>query len=237
MSQPFLVALDADGRLRTQSRKRWIRNVDVNSTDMPARIRSLPLCPKRNVPVPWFVDYIDGVPEFRAMNPEKRTLAVRTKLCWVCGEALGKYMTFVAGPMCGINRTSSEPPCHHECAQWSARNCPFLSKPQMTRREGGMEGSEVAAGHGIMRNPGVTLLWTCRSYTLFGDGMGGWLIQMGEPTGVEWWALSKPATRAQVQESIRTGLPALEAMAAEQEGAMNKLREMTKAFERFLPCS
>jgi len=97
-------------------------------------MRSLPL-DERGYPVPWFVAWVDGKPEFRASSREKFRDAVKKRLCWVCGEQLGVYMVFVAGCMCGINRTTSEPPCHLECGQWSAINCPFLSNPQMVRRE------------------------------------------------------------------------------------------------------
>jgi hypothetical protein len=202
---------------------------------LPIRLKNLPVY--RGYPVPWFVQWMENrdgrFPEFRAMDFNKFKLAIRMKLCWVCGEPLGRFMTFVAGPMCGINRTSAEPPCHLECAEWSARNCPFLSKPQMERRDGGMEGE--SAGHMIRRNPGVTLLWTTRGYSLFSDGAGGVLLQMGEPTSLQWFAMGKPATRAQVEESIRTGLPHLEALAEGQDGALAVLHKMRDAFFQYLP--
>lgn len=202
----------------------------------PPRIAALPV--RRGYPVPWFVAWVNGEPEFRAMDPEKLVTAIKHKRCWVCGEPLGKFMTFVVGPMCGINRTSAEPPSHKDCAQWSARNCPFLSKPQMTRREGEMLGGgigETPAGVMIKRNPGVTLLWTTKSYQLFGDGNDGVLIRIGAPEGIEWWALGKPATRAQVEESVRSGLPNLERMAELEPGAMDDLRKKTASLETLYP--
>jgi hypothetical protein len=173
----------------------------------PPRMAGLPL--HRGYPVPWFVTFMDGVPEFRCMDGRKWVQAVREKLCWVCGWPLGTRLAFVAGPMCGLNRTSAEPPCHLECARYSARNCPFLSKPQMVRRENDMPEEGVLSPYAIMRNPGVTLVWITRSYSLFGDGHGNHLIEMGEPDATEWYALGKPATRAQVEESVRSGLPAV----------------------------
>src|SRR5258708_35755545 len=117
---------------------------------LPSRMLSLPI-DDRGYVVPWFVDWIDGKPEFRAMDGKKFVRAVREKLCWVCGERLGRYMTFVAGPMCGINRTSSEPPSHLECARWSARNWPFLSNPEMIRRIDEKIGGDMSnvSGHAI----------------------------------------------------------------------------------------
>lgn len=204
---------------------------------LPSRMQSLAV-DERGYVVPWFVDYVDGKAEFRAMNPEKWVHAIRFKLCWVCGERLGRRMTFVAGPMCGINRTSSEPPCHYECAAWSARNCPFLNNSQAIRRvDEQIGGGEMncIGGFGITRNPGVSMLWTCETYSVFPDGRGGKLIHMGEPSSVEWFAEGKAATREQVMRSVESGLPALVALAQQQDGAMAALMEQRKNFERFIP--
>jgi hypothetical protein len=175
----------------------------------------------RGYVVPWFVSWIDGKPEFRAMDGEKWRRAVKDKLCWVCGQKLGQFMTFVVGPMCGVNQVSSEPPSHKECAQWSARNCPFLSRPQMVRREDEEINNETlkesAAGCAVERNPGVALLWTTKDYFVFDDGKGKYLIRMGEPVNVEWWHLAKLATREEVEQAVLSGLPILKE-AAEKDG-------------------
>jgi hypothetical protein len=204
--------------------------------ELPSRMRDLPV-DKRGYVVPWFVDWIDGEPEFRAMDPHKWNRAIKEKLCWVCGERLGRYMTFVAGPMCGINRTSAEPPTHLECARWSARNCPFLNNPDMIRRvdEKVPLDGKCIGGFTITRNPGVTMLWTCKDYSVFRDGLGGVLLQMGEPESVEWYCRGRVATRAEVEESIASGLPNLVSMAMKQDGAMKALDEARTRFERYLP--
>jgi hypothetical protein len=44
---------------------------------------------ERGFPVPWFVAWFDGKPEFRAMDGLKWIRAVREHLCWVCGGRLG----------------------------------------------------------------------------------------------------------------------------------------------------
>lgn len=203
--------------------------------ELPERIAALPVF--RGYPVPWFVDWINGEPEFRAMDAAKWTRAIRERLCWVCGERLGRFLSFVAGPMCGINRTSSEPPNHLECAQWSARNCPFLARPKAVRRED--EKIAEATGVGgisIKRNPGVAMVWTTLGYQVFRDGLGGYLVEMGEPLKVEWYAEGKPATYAQVMNSITSGLPYLEDVAKTQDGAMEELEKKTREFvAKYLP--
>jgi hypothetical protein len=207
---------------------------------LPDRMRELPV-DERGYVVPWFVAWNDGKPEFRAMDGNKFRRAIREKLCWVCGGRLGVNVCFVVGPMCGINRTSSEPPNHLECARWSARNCPFLSNPRMVRREDELihhgNTEEHVAGFGIQRNPGVAMLWITRSYEIFrvpGSG-NGTLITMGEPERVEWWREGRAATRAEVQESIDTGLPNLEAVARTEPGGIEYLRKCQQRFEKWLP--
>lgn len=196
--------------------------------ERPSRMLALPLSDK-GYPVPWFVDWVDGKPEFRAMDPHKWVRAIKQRLCWLCGEKMGRYLTFVAGPMCGLNRTSAEPPCHHECATYAAIACPFLSLPKALRREAGLpeelkhngapmvENDHVIGGIAITRNPGVTMLWTTLDYKVERVG-NGHLIRMGEPTQVEWYAEGRLATREEVDESIRTGLPFLQQLADEQGG-------------------
>ncbi len=209
----------------------------LETVPMPARIAALPVDPVRKFPVPWFVEWVDGKPEFRAADSRKLVKAVEEKRCWVCGDPLTRFMTFVVGPMCGLNRTSSEPPSHTECARYSAMVCPFLTRPHMERREGGLEelGAESSAGHMIRRNPGVTLLWTTRSYNLFSDGRGGTLFRLGDHVSLEWYREGRAATREEVAESVRTGLPVLEALAMQQEGAMEKLHALAAEYPRLYP--
>lgn len=149
------------------------------------------------------------------MDIKKWVLAVRRRLCWVCGKALGANMAFLIGPMCGVNRTTGEPPCHLECAVWSACHCPFLSRPNMERRK--MDCPMHVSGISIQRNPGVTLVWVTKHYTVFPDGAGGYLIEMGSAESISCWAEGVPATPDQIRESLSTGLPLLLALATTAE--------------------
>lgn len=208
-------------------------------------MRGLPLNDK-GYPVPWFVDWIDGKPEFRAMDPRKWRRAVKDRLCWLCGEKLGRYMAFVAGPMCGVNRTSSEPPSHRDCALYAARACPFLTLPRALRRDAGlpehvqtrgaaMTENNIVGGIAITRNPGVAMVWTTERYDVYRAG-NGMLIKMGEPATVEWFAEGRPATRDEVEASMASGLPHLQRL-ADEEGplAQAELQRLTQVFMRYLP--
>lgn len=181
--------------------------------DLPpltARIAALPI-DERGYPVPYFVAWIDGRPEFRMADERARQACMRDGLCWVCGQPLGRFLTFVIGPMCVLNRTTAEPPSHKDCAEWSVKGCPFLSRPKMERREDELTAAHEAdtPGFAIKRNPGVTALWTTHGYDEFADGRGGRLIQIGHKVEVSWWREGRAATRAEILESIDTGLPIL----------------------------
>jgi hypothetical protein len=183
---------------------------------LPPRMRALPL-DARGYPVPWFVSWVDGVPEFRLADRAKFVRALRERRCWCCGETLGRFLTFVIGPMCAVNRVTSEPPSHLECAEWAARNCPWLSRPHATRREDERTAAgEVIGGQLLRRNPGVALVWTTRTFHLMRDGQGGALLLLGDPTSTSWWREGRAATRAEALASIESGLPSLIALAVEQ---------------------
>jgi hypothetical protein len=203
---------------------------------LPLRMRSLPIDPQRQIPIPWFVPLVDGKPEFRLADARKWQVAVKDKRCWICGGRLGSYLTFVLGPMCAITRTTSEPPCHFMCAEYSAMVCPFLTKPRMVRRGGNLPDEAVdPAGMPILRNPGVTLLWTTRGYTVFESGTGP-LIKVGDPVELAWFAEGRDATPAEIRHSIDTGLPILMKV-AEEDGpeAIAALKEQVAALMAMLP--
>jgi len=149
-------------------------------------------------------------------------------------------MTFVIGPMCGINRNSAEPPSHHECAQWSARNCPFLSNAKRTRREDDVidNASLVrdSAGVALARNPGVTLLWTTKAYRPFRDGNRGILFSIGDPESIEFYANGRSATRVEIDASVASGLPLLmDAAKAGGAADVHAMEEMNRKFQMLLP--
>ena len=204
---------------------------------LPNRIRTLPV-DRRGYPVPYFVDYVNGEPEFRAMSPEKWRKCVNERLCWVCGQKLGSHLAFAIGPMCAITRTTSEPPSHRECAEWSAINCPFLSRPHMVRREDEMvKAKTLVAGEMIMRNPGVVCIWMTKSYRIWRDSKGKPLITVGDPLDVGWYAEGRSAARAEVEESIRTGLPLLAETCEGDSQCLQELEEKRHAILCLLPAA
>jgi hypothetical protein len=180
----------------------------IRDIPMPPHIRALPLDP-RGFPVPWFVAVVNGIPDHRVANSAKFAPALKKKLCWICGQPLGRTVTFLIGPMCAITRTISEPPSHLDCCEYTVRACPFLSRPHAHRRAAGLPEDIVdAAGLGIKRNPGAICLWTTRLFKPFraGDGL---LFRLGDPLECRWYAEGRPATPEEVHASVYSGLPSL----------------------------
>lgn len=184
---------------------------------LPERMRSLPV-DERGYPVPYFVAWVDGKPDHRVMDGAKLGPAVRHSLCWMCGTRLGRFKSFCIGPMCSITRTISEPPSHIECLRFAAQACPWMTRPQAKRREANLPDDAIApAGEGLRRNPGAVCIWTTLSFKAWQPQGGGVLFRLGDPEHTEWYAQGRPATRAEVDESIRTGLPVLYDMARQQD--------------------
>jgi hypothetical protein len=178
----------------------------------------------RGYPIPFFVSWINGVPDFRVADPRKKAICVKEHRCWLCGQQLGRHLAWVIGPMCAINRVSSEPPQHLDCADFAARACPFLVRPAAKRREAILPDDLVkAAGVGLERNPGCALVWVARSFKLVRvDGTApsttpGILFQIGDPTETRWYCEGRRATAAEVATSIYSGLPLLLDIARRQD--------------------
>jgi len=175
--------------------------------------------------VPWFVTWLDdqgrptanghGTPDFRVVTRGRIAVALRLRLCWICGGKLGSHKAFVIGPMCAVNRISSEPPQHLACATFAATACPFLVNPHQRRRDTRLpDGTGDADGVMIRRNPGVALVWVTRAFSLVPAGAGGSdpngiLFHVGTPESTLWFCEGRPATRDEIVASIDSGVALL----------------------------
>ena len=150
--------------------------------DMPSRMKGRPI-DHRGFPVPWFVTNKtpDGLWDFRVVEASRKAEAIRNRKCWVTGETLGRAVAFVVGPMCIINRVSSDPPVIPEIGEWSARICPFLSRPLAKRPD--YDGQHATPGLMAPDNPGLCAVWVTRNHTYNRNK----LFDIGDPIRVTWW--------------------------------------------------
>ena len=222
-------------------------NAAIADIPMPDRSKKLPVSDK-GFPIPAFVAWLaaDGASylpprtygakrDFRVIDPRYMAECFRFSRCWLCGEPLGRYRVFAIGPMCSVNRVTMEPPSHRDCAEYAVKACPFLVKPKMRRNEKDMPIDHNAPGIMIVRNPGVTALWQTETYKRFNAG-NGQLCRLGEPQRVDWWAEGRKATRAEVIESIESGMPLLMAEAVKDgPDAVKELGQFRARADHTLP--
>lgn len=198
---------------------------------LPDSMAGLPL-DGRGFPVPKFVAWFDGEPDFRVIKPGWFAKCVNQNLCWLCGCKLGSRKWFVIGPMCAITRTTSEPPSHRLCAEFAVKNCPFMTKPLAKRREDDLPSNKVEPpGKHIGRNPGVVCVWESKQYRIFDDGNGKPLIDVGDPKAATFWREGRLATQEEVLESVQGGMKYLVAEATEQ--GPHAQMELTRIVEHF----
>jgi hypothetical protein len=201
--------------------------------NMPPEIARLPV-EKRGFPIPYFVEMRNGEPDFTAVHPQKILDANKKGLCWICGQPVKGLMCFTIGPMCTVNRISLEPPSHLTCARFAVRSCPFLSQP-LAKRAPNMGGPETVPGIMLEHNPGVTALWTTRTYRTQKQKHppGTILFNIGSPINVEWYAKGRPASAMEVMSGFNVGLATLREIAKdegpESEAELQRLLEKALA--------
>lgn len=201
---------------------------------IPLRMRGRPF-DHRGYPVPWFVTCktADGLYDFQTVDVARRDEALRFRRCWVSGEQLGRAVAFVLGPMCTINRVSADPPAIPEIAEWSARVCPFLSRPLARRPH--FDGQHATPGIMVPDNPGLCAVWVTREWRVDRDG----LIRIGRPEQVTWWRAGRdvtadPAARDIYEQRARK----LQEMAAlEGQGALAMFTSMKRDADVWAPAS
>ncbi|MGC9540210.1 hypothetical protein [Streptomyces sp. UG1] len=179
----------------------------------PPRVARLPR-DKHGRPIPWFVARVNGVPDFRIADTRKIHGAIAFRCCWICGGTLrnvtlglaATQYAYVIGPMCAVNRVSSEPPAHRDCALYAAHACPFLTTPHMRRWPIDVPDTVRPDGEMIERNPGVTLVWVTNTWRMV-RGLQLW--DVGEPVETLWFREGRPATCAEALAAIDSGMPLL----------------------------
>lgn len=102
---------------------------------MPERIARLPR-DKRGFPIPWNVLQDNGVPFFTVNDSEKHNLALRSRLCPICGDCLGRWKWFAGGPLSAFHEAGGyfDLPGHADCMRYALSTCPYLALPQYLGR-------------------------------------------------------------------------------------------------------
>jgi hypothetical protein len=187
---------------------------------LPDHMKGLPI-DDRGYPVPFFVTWVDGKPDFRLLDKEKFVRAVKSKLCSVCGKPLGRFKSFVGGPMNVLQKISGEPPLHHACALFSVRACPFLLLPLSKRRTANLPTDKLdlsAVGEDgdvlVDENPGITSIWTCTRFYMSATGRTFSLVDVHS---LEWFTEGREATREEIEAALIAGRDRLSKIVQQRE--------------------
>lgn len=89
----------------------------------------------RGYPIPYFVPFVNGKPDFRYQDPKKRSACLLYKKCAICGNRLfAADFWFICGPQGLKNEVHSDAPMHEACAEFSINVCPHLLFHKAERR-------------------------------------------------------------------------------------------------------
>lgn len=145
----------------------------MKKIEIPEFLQHLPV-DDRGYPVPFFVPWKDGKPQFLYADERKVANCVERKICGICGKLMMHGDSFmVTGPIGYKNRVASDAPMHRRCAEYSLRVCPHMYYEKSERRT-----TVVDTVH-IREKPRVYLL----SFKLKYDGGAGYKLIQYIPTG------------------------------------------------------
>jgi hypothetical protein len=170
--------------------------------DMPDLIAALER-DHRGLPIAWFVRRpADGPIDFRVMDMDRHRQALQERRCWVCGEPLDKEMAFVGGPLSAAQRLYSDPPAHPECAEFSAKVCPFLAIPTAHRREANKPADLDYIPGQVASNPEVVGILISDGFEPIGMGV----IRANPAIRILWYHEGREASRREIKAAIHAAL-------------------------------
>lgn len=201
---------------------------------VPERLRSRPV--QSGYPVPWFAARIEGRYDFRVADADLIAPAIKKRLCWICGQPLGSYVSLPIGPISALNRVTAEPPSHKDCADWAAVACPFLAQAQ-DRRAIGLPDIQPLPDYATPTQPPVTVVWTtkARNIELFKSPDGALLVSFGSPTSIGWFRQSRSASRAECLAAIDEGIAYLKDLSSGSAAEIAGIERRRSRLASYLP--
>jgi hypothetical protein len=203
---------------------------------LPEKMQALPL-DGRCFPIPWFVAFVSGKPEFRLSDPRKIVEGWQREVCWVCGGRLSAYRAWVIGPASAVEGASPEPPSHLECGRFSATACPFLSNPAARRNRRSLPANYSPGADMIDANTNVTALWITkgRGADLIRTSQGI-LFKLKPPERIEWFSKGREALNAEASFGLSAAVIELRPH-SEREGvaSVRDFEQRLRFVESWLP--
>lgn len=104
------------------------------------------------LPVPYFVGWVGGRPDFRLLDAQRQGFCFAYAKCAICGSAGPTPKYLICGPIGLENRVHTEPAVHEACARYALLTCPYLSRADSARRQDYPAGSRYSHG-GLAEKP------------------------------------------------------------------------------------
>jgi hypothetical protein len=109
----------------------------VNAGQWPAEVAHLPVCPHRNLPIPFIAEVgADGTGHFTILDDHRKRECLEQRLCAMCGLRMDAEVAFL-GDVASLDPDAYwiEPPVHERCAEIAAAGlCPYVSRERVPRR-------------------------------------------------------------------------------------------------------
>jgi hypothetical protein len=152
---------------------------------MPERIKALPVHPN-GYPIPFFVHQPKGkLVDLRIASPYAIASCHRDRVCWICGQKLGKFVCFIGGPLSTNNQVYNDGPMHRNCAEYALKVCPYLAISQVDRRGEAVPGYAVHDFQ-IKEKPERFGLLITNGWTIF-KAETIYLFHAFNPIEMTWW--------------------------------------------------
>lgn len=212
---------------------------------IPPDMQDLPVS-QHGFPVPYFVKWVDGVPDFRISDLSAMYTCTQMRLCMICGKPLRGEGVFAMGPISALTRGNDEPPMHRACAEFSAQACPWMLMPAKSRNEAKTKPEGILSTNDLLDTPGAVyegapLIWCLYDTDCFGVQVQPnrtLMYLLGEPREIYWWKEGRRASRDEVIEGLelaRQRVIQFYDSTLENEVVADEVGKMVEALNPWLP--
>ena len=147
----------------------------MKSIEIPQFVSHLKIA-DNGYPIPFFVAYREGKPDFRLLDARKYKHCLEQGLCAICGKKnIKESLYFIAGPQGMANGISTDAPMHKVCAEYSLRVCPHLALEKAERRE--KDVSHLSNPAMVKEKPPVIFLVRTKRFEIIRNPHGGVLLK------------------------------------------------------------
>ncbi|GLH30150.1 hypothetical protein WSS15_28000 [Acetobacter pasteurianus] len=173
------------------------------------------------LPIPKFATWEGDKPNLTVMNRDFFGTALRNKLCWICGQKMGRFASFVGGPKSTASKCFVEPPMHRDCAEFAMQVCPYLVTGNNERKNKltPLEEKQHRSAGTDPDNPIIFGMSISNDWHFISGENCFFLKNVAE---VIWWKHGKLASSKEAEKAVLEGEQAVQA-------AMKEMQSLTRS--------